>query len=126
MSAEGSSSSNDKNPSAVPPHMPALSQWSTPAIPDSAFCAADFLLSAGIVIIQEKTDKIVVVYDHRLDNWFLPRGRKDVGESLEATALREGYEEVCPSLLAEAALYLRTRLLTYAASLDFVQRHYRS
>ena len=28
------------------------------------------------------------------DYWFLPKGRKDVGESLEDTALREGYEEV--------------------------------
>lgn len=27
--------------------------------------------------------------------WFLPKGRKDVGESLEETAVREGYEEVC-------------------------------
>ena len=26
--------------------------------------------------------------------WFLPKGRKDLGESLEDAAVREGYEEV--------------------------------
>ena len=47
-----------------------------------------------MVIIQPETEKIVVVYDTKRKVWFLPKGRKDVGESLEQTALREAYEEV--------------------------------
>ena len=70
-----------------------LSERSTTAIPDSIFHAADFLLGAGVVIIQPSTSKIVLVTDKR-KRWFLPKGRKDKGESLEQTALREAYEEV--------------------------------
>jgi len=70
-----------------------LSERSTAAIPDGIFHAADFLLGAGVVIIQPSTSKIVLVTDKR-KRWFLPKGRKDKGESLEQTALREAYEEV--------------------------------
>jgi len=51
------------------------------------------MLGAGMVIIQPSTQKIVVVYETEKKFWFLPRGRKDVGESLEQAALREAYEE---------------------------------
>lgn len=54
----------------------------------------DFMLGTGMVIIQQNTDKIVVVYETKKDYWFFPRGRKDIGESLEQAALREAYEEV--------------------------------
>jgi 8-oxo-dGTP pyrophosphatase MutT (NUDIX family) len=47
-----------------------------------------------MVIIQQNTHKIVVVYETKRKYWFFPRGRKDVGESIEAAALREAYEEV--------------------------------
>ena len=70
-----------------------LSERSTAAIPDSVFHAADFVLGAGVVIIQPSTSKIVLVTDKH-NRWFLPKGRKDKGESLEQTALREAYEEV--------------------------------
>ena len=46
-----------------------------------------------MVIIQPSTSKIVLVTDER-ERWFLPKGRKDKGETLEQTALREAYEEV--------------------------------
>ena len=75
-----------------PAHHP-LSERSTAAIPDSIFHATDFTLGAGVVIIQPSTSKIVLVTDKR-ERWFLPKGRKDKGESLEQTALREAYEEV--------------------------------
>jgi 8-oxo-dGTP pyrophosphatase MutT (NUDIX family) len=52
------------------------------------------MLGAGMVIIQPSTHKIVVIYETEKQYWFLPRGRKDVGESLEQAALREAYEEV--------------------------------
>ncbi|KAF6750291.1 hypothetical protein DFP72DRAFT_910637 [Ephemerocybe angulata] len=69
-----------------------LSQYSTRAREDVGWCSADFMLGAAMVIIQEGTHKIVVVHDKRR-RWFFPRGRKDVGESLETAALREGHEE---------------------------------
>jgi hypothetical protein len=43
-------------------------------------------------MIQESTGKVVVVRDEATGRWFLPRGRKDVGETLEQAAFREGYE----------------------------------
>jgi ADP-ribose pyrophosphatase YjhB (NUDIX family) len=53
------------------------------------------MMGAGMVILQPSTDRVVVVHDSVDGHWFLPRGRKDIGESLEKTALREAYEEVC-------------------------------
>ena len=47
-----------------------------------------------MVIIQPSSGKIVIVNDTATGTWFLPRGRKDVGETLEQCALREAYEEV--------------------------------
>ncbi|KAI0262771.1 hypothetical protein BC834DRAFT_890168 [Gloeopeniophorella convolvens] len=69
------------------------SDLSTAAIPPSCFWTGDLLLAASAVIIQPATAKIVVVHDTQSDTWFLPRGRKDIGESLEQCALREAYEE---------------------------------
>lgn len=73
---------------------PKLSQWSSPAVPDSGWCSSNILLGAGMVLIQRSTQKIVIIYESARDYWFFPRGRKDLGESLEAAALREAYEEV--------------------------------
>ncbi|KIP02358.1 hypothetical protein PHLGIDRAFT_79223, partial [Phlebiopsis gigantea 11061_1 CR5-6] len=70
-----------------------LSRDSSPGFPDGVYFASDFLLGAGMVILQPSTSKVVVVYDEKNGYWFLPKGRKDVGESLEAAALREAYEE---------------------------------
>jgi 8-oxo-dGTP pyrophosphatase MutT (NUDIX family) len=70
-----------------------LSERSTAAVPTSIFHATDFVLGAGMVIIQPSTAKVVLLTDQR-ERWFLPKGRKDKGESLEQTALREAYEEV--------------------------------
>ena len=53
------------------------------------------MLGAGMVLIQPSTNKVVLLYDPSRRYWFLPKGRKDVGESLEQAALREAYEEVC-------------------------------
>jgi hypothetical protein len=82
-----------------------LGPGSTPAVPDSAWCSDSFMLGAGMVLIQENTHNIVVVYDSHYKRWFFPRGRKDVGESVEQAALREAYEEVCdlPSRVASVA-----------------------
>lgn len=52
----------------------------------------NFMLGAGAVIIQPSSGKVVIVQDG--NSWFLPKGRKDLGESIEQAALREAYEEV--------------------------------
>ena len=63
-----------------------------------AFISENFMLGAGAVIIQPSSGKVVIVQDG--DSWFLPKGRKDLGESIEQAALREAYEEVSVSLLS--------------------------
>jgi len=70
-----------------------LPKYSTPPVPNSAWCSQSFMMGAGMVILQPSTDRVVVVHDSVDGHWFLPRGRKDIGESLEKTALREAYEE---------------------------------
>jgi 8-oxo-dGTP pyrophosphatase MutT (NUDIX family) len=76
--------------------MPTLmfSEQSSPAVPDSLFYQENFMLGAGMVIIQPSMSKILVIHDERRKYWFLPKGRKDIGESIEQAALREAYEEV--------------------------------
>ncbi|KAI9058780.1 hypothetical protein FKP32DRAFT_1547764, partial [Trametes sanguinea] len=77
-----------------------FSEHSDPAAPDRLWFASDFMLGAGMVIIQPSTEKIVLLSEQQpqpppqvYTSWFLPKGRKDVGESLEEAALREAYEE---------------------------------
>ncbi|GJJ11637.1 hypothetical protein Clacol_005873 [Clathrus columnatus] len=36
---------------------------------------------------------MVLIYDRQEGYWCLPKGRKDLGESLESTVIREAYEE---------------------------------
>ena len=78
---------------------PALqySLYSTPGpFHNRMFFSENFMLGAGAVVIQPSSGKVVVVQDG--DHWFLPKGRKDLGESIEQAALREAYEEVRISL----------------------------
>ncbi|KAJ7092479.1 NUDIX hydrolase domain-like protein [Mycena belliarum] len=70
-----------------------MSLWSSAPVPDSAWADENFLLGAGMVVFQPATRKVVVIYESQKKYWFLPKGRKDIGESLEQTALREAYEE---------------------------------
>ncbi|PPQ80357.1 hypothetical protein CVT25_003640 [Psilocybe cyanescens] len=76
-----------------PPPVPSLSEWSTSGIAPSAWCSTDFMVGVGMVIIQQKTQKIVVLYSTKMNYWFFPHGRKDIGESIEQAALRGAYEE---------------------------------
>jgi 8-oxo-dGTP pyrophosphatase MutT (NUDIX family) len=70
------------------------SRNSSASIPDSCFWTHDFQLAASMVIIQPSSGKVVLVNDTEFGTWFLPRGRKDIGETLEQCAVREAYEEV--------------------------------
>lgn len=51
------------------------------------------MLGAGMVIIQPATANVVLIHEAAKNFWFLPKGRKDVGESLEQAVLREAHEE---------------------------------
>ena len=83
----------------------AMSPESDYGVPDRLWFSQDFMLGAGMVIIQPTSGKVVVLGEPAgpdprdptkvLTRWFLPKGRKDRGESLEQAALREAYEEVC-------------------------------
>ncbi|KAI0031786.1 hypothetical protein K488DRAFT_24058, partial [Vararia minispora EC-137] len=66
---------------------------SSPVIRSAMWYSADFRLAAALIIIQPSTGKVVVVNDRDTGYWFVPRGRKDIGETVEMAALREGYEE---------------------------------
>ncbi|KAI0085519.1 hypothetical protein BDY19DRAFT_965412 [Irpex rosettiformis] len=79
----------------IPPPLrsPQLGPVSSPGFPNSLFYASEFMIGAGMVIIQPSTSRIVIIHETKLNYWFLPKGRKDVGESVEQAALREAYEE---------------------------------
>jgi hypothetical protein len=87
----------DKKPELDPYE---LSSLSTTAVQPTRWASCDFVLAAGLCILQPATGRVVLVTtgDHKAKGgrWFLPRGRKDIGESLEETALREGHEVCSP------------------------------
>ena len=76
----------------LPP--PPLSDYSTAGVKNSAWASSDFLLGAGMVIIQRRTHLVVVVHDTQQQDWFFLWERKNIGESLEQAAIREAYEEM--------------------------------
>ena len=85
---------------ATPPLFPPLADPAPaplrgPAV-DAEFDAAHVCFGAGVAIFHLASARVVVCYHPRAGLWFLPKGRKDVGEEAEAGAVREGYEEVNP------------------------------
>lgn len=49
--------------------------------------------AGGVVLKGKKTPKIVIVHRPKYDDWSLPKGKLDRGESWEAAAVREVAEE---------------------------------
>lgn len=75
-----------------------FSRYSSTSVPDGGWACEDFMVGVGMVVIQPTTNKMVLLYDHsglKGRSYFLPKGRKDLGETLQQAALREAYEEVC-------------------------------
>ncbi|KAF8418174.1 hypothetical protein EV426DRAFT_620107, partial [Tirmania nivea] len=68
-------------------HPPLLARTSLSLPPTS------FIFSASPLLFHPGSSRIALVHDTASDSYFLPRGRKDVGESLATCALREGFEE---------------------------------
>lgn len=56
---------------------------------------ANFNISAGTVTFHPKTHQVLLILNKKYheDIWQLPKGRKDLGEDIQATAIRETYEE---------------------------------
>ncbi|HLR53933.1 MAG TPA: NUDIX hydrolase [Pseudogracilibacillus sp.] len=46
-------------------------------------------LAAGVIV--EKNQSVLMVYEH--GRWGLPKGERNLGESMSETAIREAYEE---------------------------------
>lgn len=57
------------------------------------FPASHLTIAAGVAIFQIATQKVVLCYHTRDKYWFLPKGRRNVGESSARGAEREGFEE---------------------------------
>lgn len=60
------------------------------------FTSSQFVLSAGAVsfeFVEDKPKNVLLVHHTRKNEWLLAKGRKDQGEDLAATAVREVFEE---------------------------------
>lgn len=52
-----------------------------------------FVISCGTATIDPQRSKVLLIRLRTTNEYFLPKGRKDVGEGLEETAIRETFEE---------------------------------
>ncbi|KAJ7178579.1 hypothetical protein C8R43DRAFT_942225 [Mycena crocata] len=54
-----------------------------------------FVISAGCIVFRKTAGalEICILHDRNKDEWLLPKGRKDCGESIATAAVREAYEE---------------------------------
>ncbi|RSL78763.1 hypothetical protein BHE90_011611 [Fusarium euwallaceae] len=53
----------------------------------------EFVISCGTVSLDVERSKVLLIRWRRTGEYVLPKGRKDIGEPLEQTALRETFEE---------------------------------
>jgi 8-oxo-dGTP diphosphatase len=60
-------------------------------IPSAAMADPEVLAAGGLVV--RKDGRVAVIHRPRYDDWSLPKGKLDPGESFEAGALREVEEE---------------------------------
>ncbi|KDR77939.1 hypothetical protein GALMADRAFT_244905 [Galerina marginata CBS 339.88] len=65
--------------------------------PTQQYLAGRFVISAGSVLFRHnlttKTLEVCILHHRTTDEWLLPKGRKDQGETIEQAAMRETYEE---------------------------------
>jgi 8-oxo-dGTP diphosphatase len=54
---------------------------------------SDEIQAAGGVVVDDRDGTILVVHRPRYDDWSLPKGHVDPGETFEQAALREVFEE---------------------------------
>ncbi|KAJ7104251.1 NUDIX hydrolase domain-like protein [Mycena belliarum] len=65
--------------------------------PYTQYFASQFVVSAGCVLFRKEAEsgalQICILRDRNNDEWLLPKGRKDCGESIAEAAVRETFEE---------------------------------
>ncbi|KAF7312347.1 Nudix hydrolase domain-containing protein [Mycena indigotica] len=68
---------------------------STSISPSTQYSASNFVVSAGCVLFRKREGalELCIIHDRKRDQWVLPKGRKDCGESTAEAAVRETFEE---------------------------------
>ncbi|KAG9079557.1 hypothetical protein FS749_008431, partial [Ceratobasidium sp. UAMH 11750] len=62
--------------------------------PTDVLTSEEFVICAGCVLLRRTpTLQVGILYHSKENRYILPKGRKDRGESIQETALRETYEE---------------------------------
>src|ERR1700733_15655642 len=69
--------------------------------PSAQISSSDFVITAGCILFRKSPTtnglQICLLHsperDGKRGKWLLPKGRKDMGESIEAAAIRETFEE---------------------------------
>ena len=59
----------------------------------SIFFSDQFVISCGTVSLDVTTSRVLLIRLRKTGEFVLPKGRKDLGETLEETAKRETFEE---------------------------------
>ena len=54
---------------------------------------SDEIQAAGGVVVDDRNSTVLIVHRPRYDDWSLPKGHVDPGETFEQAALREVFEE---------------------------------
>ncbi|MCJ1258540.1 hypothetical protein MMC24_006373 [Lignoscripta atroalba] len=96
------------------------------------FIASDFIISAGCLVLKPSVDNtydIILIHQRSSGEIFFPKGRKNIGESIEAAALREAYEETgyrcnllplpVPTMAQETADHTASPLNTEPLAISF-------
>ncbi|THX12873.1 NUDIX domain-containing protein [Aureobasidium pullulans] len=77
----------------------------------SLLSSDEFVISCGTVPLDITYKKVLLVRERKTNEFLLPKGRKDMGEDLQATAVRETTEET-----GYAATILPLKAATHATN----------
>lgn len=91
-------------PGSLDEYSMATSRYQTITLPASAYTE-----SAGSVLLEPRSQKIALIYFPPTQEWFLPKGRRNILESRLDAALRESWEETGVRGLEMAAIDLLAR-----------------
>lgn len=84
------------------------------------FMGRQFIHGGGVAIFHVASARVVVVHHTKENHYFLPKGRRDIGEDSVAGAEREGFEEVCkasPSLCSSSFMLVDSFLPSVICSI---------